>query len=235
MNKIKAIASKYCKNKFLRVTVRPFWRLYAYYSLKLQKYFFRKNALKLLTKLTKICEENKIVFWLEFGTLLGAVRDKDFIGHDYDLDIGVMGRDREKLEKLLVSNGFKLKRQFNVINSDSDSIEQTYQYKHVLIDVFYFHHKDEETLFCYSFSPIIGEEKYKNLSEVKTVSIPNGGMTSYFFKGLSVNIPKKTEEHLIMHYGKDYKIPIKNFDYRKTASNIKYFSRDEKLARYVEF
>ncbi len=42
-----------------------------------------------------------IPMFLTFGTLLGALREKDFIAHDDDVDIGVFERDRDRIAALM--------------------------------------------------------------------------------------------------------------------------------------
>jgi len=51
-----------------------------------------------LKQIKKIFDKHKIDFWLDFGTLLGAIRDKQIIPWDKDIDLGMW---REDLQKLL--------------------------------------------------------------------------------------------------------------------------------------
>ncbi len=41
-----------------------------------------------------------IDYWIEFGTLLGAIRHEGLIPWDFDVDISIMQEDEEKLKKL---------------------------------------------------------------------------------------------------------------------------------------
>jgi lipopolysaccharide cholinephosphotransferase len=55
---------------------------------------------KLLYILDKIFHQNKLEYWIEGGTMLGAVRHKGIIPWDDDGDVQIWKKDEERLKKL---------------------------------------------------------------------------------------------------------------------------------------
>jgi len=59
-----------------------------------------EHLLELVDFAHALLAEHGIVHWLDFGTLLGAVRDGELIPWDWDADFGILARDRERILSL---------------------------------------------------------------------------------------------------------------------------------------
>ena len=147
-----------------------------------------------LCLLKDVLDCNDVSFQLAYGTLLGAIREHDFIEHDEDIDLTLLDEDKQNLFDALPKLS---KVGFQVARYDRRglmSIIRNGEY----IDLYIFKHLDNETRYCSGI--IIPEELI-----IETVD--------YNFKGRVFKIPKRYEEYLKYEYGDNWRIPVQYFDY----------------------
>ncbi len=61
------------------------------------------RMLDLLVFIDEVCRKNDIPYWLDSGTLLGAMRHGGFIPWDDDADICILRSDAERLKKIMMT------------------------------------------------------------------------------------------------------------------------------------
>ena len=76
--------------------------------------------LEILDSIHKICKKNKIRYYADFGTLLGAVRENNFIAWDDDLDIMMLRDDFERFIQV-VDKGLPKELKFTAVEVNKDS------------------------------------------------------------------------------------------------------------------
>ena len=200
--------------------------LYSNTAVKYRNYHQNKQFLKygqeVLEQLDQAFVEIGIPYWLDFGTLLGAVRDYGFIEHDLDIDVGLFLNDRtEKIRDVLAQYGFTLYRQIT-IDEGKYGLEETYIYHGVSIDLFYYK-KEGDIIITHGFTKKDGLSWEKTLAEyggylIREIYLPYSGLEKISFLGKQYPVPKDPHLYLKSFYGENYMIKNSNWDYQRADS-----------------
>ncbi|MBR4448494.1 LicD family protein [Methanobrevibacter sp.] len=77
--------------------------LYVFYKFKPTPFLERIRDLsyELLRFVDNVCSKHDLTYWMDYGTLLGAVRHGDFVPWDDDLNVGMMRADYVRLAEIL--------------------------------------------------------------------------------------------------------------------------------------
>ena len=174
----------------------------------------KENGPEALSIMTKIAMEEKCRYWLFWGTLLGAYRDKGFIKHDEDIDTGMFDYDITVsfVDKLL-RNGFKLLA--IIVDKDFEGgFHLAFDYKGVKLDIYSFH-KDVREGKTTAFAPlpydstVWGQSKRNDIFDVFHITMSSwNSLEEIEFEGINTWIPENTDEILRTAYGADYMTPI---------------------------
>ena len=200
MPKIKTPKGTY---KFKLIPIYPGWKL-----------IDKEKAFENLCLFKEIADRNGFRFFLAYGTLLGAIREKDFIDHDEDIDLGADYQDVE----LFMSMLFELREHgFEVARWDDRgliSIIRNNEY----IDIYFFKEYNDKLLInC-------GEPLPKKFLE-------NQGVIE--FKGVEFNAPADTVGAVEYWYGKDWQTPAQWLDFKTPKWKIWKFKAMQWVKLFV--
>lgn len=209
-----------CKSLISNLSSRDAFK-HIYVSLR------NSHSLNVLKKAKGALDTLGIEFWLHGGTCLGAIREKNFILHDWDIDLGILQKDEHKLDlKEFERKGFVLisvhrdqKTNKGLVISFRTRLDflagacglPVLNFLRVL-DINVFYEKDEFLWQAVYFNNkkiayVFSKKLFKNLKEIE-------------FLGLKVKVPNPVEEFLTEHFG-EWRIPKKNWKYNKDPPCIK--------------
>ena len=119
----------------------------------------QKANAKFLEMFQRICKENNINYWIDFGTLLGAIRHNGFIPWDDDIDVAMTRDDYKKFISL-----------FKTENKKYPDLELVFENNKKTKCLAKIKHKKSENLFIDIFSydfchSRLDEEEKRNLSD----------------------------------------------------------------------
>lgn len=190
---------------------------------KVDQLLKRKRVLKKAKIIQKYGEEaiitfDKIVksehssYWLFWGTLLGAYRDKGFIKHDTDIDIGMFDTDiKNAIIDKMIEKGFQVLK----VVVDKDLVggyHVAFDYKGVKFDIYSFHKDCENTI---AFNPVpfnyakFGQTLRKDVMDIVHLTIPSwSSLNEVNFENIYCPIPSNSSDILKIIYGNDFMTPI---------------------------
>jgi lipopolysaccharide cholinephosphotransferase len=192
------------------------------------------TALKMLESTTAILEENNVEYILDFGTLLGIIREDRLLPWDTDLDISITDDQVDKLLKLkwkLWRAGYRLrvycfKRDTGPYKKGDIRIIKIQERlllffaKHSLMDVFV--KKEYKDALSY----VVGANKSYLKTTPKEFHEKRAQIT---FRGKKYTVPKDYNAYLRYVYG-DWKTPVKEgWDFRSSdncTQDIYHFKKE---------
>ena len=169
---------------------------------------YQRAADNCFKDLIPVLNELGIEYWLEAGTCLGAIREKDFVPHDSDIDIGLRDVDQaDQLEQALQKAGFNY---IHTFGKKDNGYEFSYSKHGVKVDFFFFYEDDNimwhsawsgDTQYHYDYP----KRLFEDLKEIK-------------FRDIDTYVPNPPEEYLTIKYG-DWKTPVKEWDWDTDPKN----------------
>ena len=176
----------------------------------------KEIALNNLVDIRDTLDQLKINYFLAYGTCLGAVREKDFIGHDLDTDIGIMDEDFNfKLFWELARVGFQVKYIFGMRHL---GFEIALTRNGVKTDIMLFYKKGDKV-----WTALWNNGGKNGMSDIiKTVYNADLfiGRKVIQLNGIDFKVLEKAEEYVATQYGADWKTPTKNWNWRISSPAI---------------
>ncbi len=169
---------------------------------------------RILTDVCETLDKLGLKWWLNSGSVLGAIREKGFIPHDTDLDFGI-APDQEQhwnqIQAAFLEKGFALYRAWA---HKGMAAELTFKRDDIKVDLFFYRRHGERVWFG-AFGPDdLGRwgafmQFVPRVYPARLFENPR----QIFLRGQRCYVPNPPEEYLVCQYGEDWQTPKKGWQY----------------------
>jgi hypothetical protein len=209
----------WCKRVAARLERSFFWRLDYYLTKVTGRNALMRHGRGYLGDALAAGREAGITPFLMWGTLLGFVRDGDFLAHDSDIDLGIRAGDYVRKVAFVAA----MRRRGYLVGWDAPyKIRFSRRWRGLHIDVDVFYPWDGKLICCVRLEDgsLSGEsfpsDAFDNLKQVR------------FVKGLSAPIPDPLEPMLTAIYG-DWQTPRPGYKSMTGALNRIAFAPGQEI------
>lgn len=134
------------------------------------------------------------------GTLLGAIREGDFIGHDTDVDLGIWRRQWNPwIVPTLKGAGFRLHKVYGELNR---GLQYAFKRGAVKLDFFFY----------YPDGPLVYHAAWKDGSPIR-YTYQRFRLRPLRFRGETFCAPEAPVTFLETKYGPDWRVPVTDWDW----------------------
>lgn len=145
--------------------------------------------------------------WLAYGTLLGFVREGDFIAHDDDIDIALhAGPDPDAITAAMAARGLIL---VNEQIGPHGPVKQWFALGDMLVDLFFVYREGEDWV---DHSRVGSRSLARNHH-------PPVRIVTRRLGGLDLPVPEDTESYLVRMYGRAWRIPKRGWHWLFSSHN----------------
>lgn len=197
-------------------------------------------ALILLKDVTSVLDKYGCTHWLSDGTLLGAIRENNFIGHDDDMDLGVWAEDFDAraIHELIKVYNCGIHR---LQGKPDDGMIITVGRADIHLDIFFYYpisnlktNSKQITNKANIYSCLYKLVKpYNTSNKAKRYDciFPNfKPLVRRKLLGHQFWVPKNAKKYLVATYGADWQIPKKQWDMFKDQQNLKLHGTIDDMA-----
>ena len=193
---------------------------------KIKNFELRKYGNYLLKKINLVMNKYCInsQWFVDFGTLLGTIREEKFLKTDDDIDIGIVWIDNLNLIiNNIISEFTNYKIKYCAWNGFLNNVTTyKFKFKHIFIEIhiYYEHNENLETYIHITNGQIkIDETTTKNI--IYKLSYPK--VSKIIIKKINkifVPVPQNYDSFLSLKYGDNWMIKDKNWTFDNKAKNV---------------
>ena len=181
----------------------------------------KENAKLLLNDVTNVLEKCGLRYFLADGTLLGAIREGDFIEHDQDVDLGVFAEEWKELTvgtvvTEMLNKGIATAHMFGELDK---YFEMALRRDGVKCDLFFYRREGDKRIF----------HAFKNggrtlPDDVITYEYPAAlieNVHTLMFQRRAYLAPADPVKVVEIKYGPEWRTPVKNWDWMYGPKNVR--------------